>query len=61
MIVSIQFEDRAYYTNYNFENNEYTGNPDVFIKSLIDSIEAKGKIGGKKRKTRKNHRKNKIF
>ena len=40
--VSIQFEKRADYINFkkNKEDNEYIGNPDIFITGLIEEIEA---------------------
>ena len=62
--VSIQFEKRADYTNFEKNENEYeddiyNGEPDTFIRGLIEEIkEPKHSIGGrsknKKMKTRKN-------
>ena len=62
--VSIQFEKRADYTNFEKNENEdeddiYNGEPDKFIRGLIEEIkEPKRSIGGrtknKKMKTRKN-------
>jgi len=71
--VSIQFEDRADYKFYNFKRNKYNGSPKSFIEELIHgNINPKVPVllsdptvtieaGGKKRKTQKNRRKNKIF
>ena len=60
--VSIQFEKRADYKNFEKNNDEddiYTGDPETFITGLIEEIkDPKYSIGGrsknKKKKTRKN-------
>jgi hypothetical protein len=67
--VSIQFQKRADYTNFTHygidvnereDDDEYIGDPDEFIRSLMGE-EIQDSTGGtrrKKRKTRKNRRKN---
>ncbi len=58
--VSIHFEKRADYTNQR-EDNEYVGDPERFIRGLIEEIKPSntlvknegGKKRGKKRKTKK--------
>lgn len=59
--VSIQFETRADYKNFEKnedEDNIYIGEPDTFITGLIEEIKTSSSLGGKskrnKRKTRKN-------
>ena len=69
IIVSIKFPKRADYTNFTHygidvdereDDDEYIGDPDEFIRSLMGE-EIQDSTGGtrrKKRKTRKNRRKN---
>jgi hypothetical protein len=57
--VSIHFEKRADYKNFEKnqdDDNVYIGNPEIFIKDLIEEIQLskkRGKKRGKKRKTKK--------